>query len=198
MADGSTKEIKDVKVGQKVLASDPTTGASKPETVTALHADHDTNPTDLTLRIDGNRTTVVHTTSQHLFWDATIDHWTAAATLRDGDHLYTTDGDVVTVAQVRTWIGGLDTRNLTVANLHTYYVIAGNVPVLVHNCDIGESIAQHITGRRTLNGVEPGSETAYIEGLIHNPGPLVRWFALESSTRTRASRSGWMRQPATS
>jgi hypothetical protein len=25
--------------------------------------------------------------------------------------------------------------NLTVAELHTYYVIAGNTPVLVHNCD---------------------------------------------------------------
>ncbi|MER5702788.1 hypothetical protein ABT023_12705 [Micromonospora sp. NPDC002296] len=25
-------------------------------------------------------------------------------------------------------------RDLTVANVHTYYVIAGNTPVLVHNC----------------------------------------------------------------
>jgi len=25
-------------------------------------------------------------------------------------------------------------RNLTVADLHTYYVIAGTTPVLVHNC----------------------------------------------------------------
>jgi len=24
--------------------------------------------------------------------------------------------------------------NLTVADIHTYYVAAGNVPVLVHNC----------------------------------------------------------------
>ncbi|MEW2427782.1 hypothetical protein AB0877_07205 [Micromonospora sp. NPDC047644] len=25
-------------------------------------------------------------------------------------------------------------RDLTVANIHTYYVLAGNAPVLVHNC----------------------------------------------------------------
>src|SRR5262249_39400310 len=32
--------------------------------------------------------------------------------------------------------GAKPMRNLTVADIHTYYVIAGNVPVLVHNVNI--------------------------------------------------------------
>jgi len=32
-------------------------------------------------------------------------------------------------------------RDLTVATVHTYYVVAGNTPVLVHNCPLGPSSA---------------------------------------------------------
>ena len=35
--------------------------------------------------------------------------------------------------------GAKDMRNLTVAIIHTYYVMAGAVPVLVHNCNEGSA-----------------------------------------------------------
>jgi hypothetical protein len=44
------------------------------------------------------------------------------------------------VVSVKTWTGLHDMRDLTVAHLHTYYVLAGTTPVLVHNCG-NESLA---------------------------------------------------------
>ena len=77
---------------------------------------------------------MVHTTTEHPFWDATTGQWTLAGDLRPGDQLTTTaPGTTVTVAAVHTWTGSHDMRNLTVEAIHTYYVIAGTTPVLVHN-----------------------------------------------------------------
>src|SRR5262249_7611999 len=45
------------------------------------------------------------------------------------------------VANIHGYTGAKDMRNLTVADIHTYYVIAGNTPVLVHNC--GGSVPGH-------------------------------------------------------
>jgi hypothetical protein len=44
---------------------------------------------------------------------------------------------VATVVAVRNFAddNGRDMRDLTVADVHTYYVVAGTTPVLVHNCD---------------------------------------------------------------
>jgi hypothetical protein len=46
----------------------------------------------------------------------------------------------------------------------------------------GDSIAEHIAGRRTLNGVPPGSEGKYIQDLLDNPGPQVRERVLSEVT----------------
>jgi Pretoxin HINT domain len=51
MADGTTKKIKDVKVGDKVLATDPESGKTSARTVTALHVYQDTELTDLSVAV---------------------------------------------------------------------------------------------------------------------------------------------------
>jgi hypothetical protein len=38
------------------------------------------------------------------------------------------------VTAVKVWTGLKWMRDLTVDDIHTYYVVAGNTPVLVHNC----------------------------------------------------------------
>jgi len=40
------------------------------------------------------------------------------------------------VVAVRKWTEHQQVYNLTVDGLHTYYVVAGSTPVLVHNCTI--------------------------------------------------------------
>ncbi|WP_328414289.1 HINT domain-containing protein [Micromonospora sp. NBC_00389] len=92
----------------------------------------DTTPADGT---DDSTVTVLYTTQHHPFWDQTNQQWVDAANLTVGHQLRTTDGDTVTVTAVRNHTGAQNMRDLTVADIHTYYVIAGNTPVLVHNCD---------------------------------------------------------------
>ncbi|MFM9447059.1 polymorphic toxin-type HINT domain-containing protein [Streptomyces acidiscabies] len=62
--------------------------------------------------------------------------WVDAHDLTPGMTLRQPDGSVVVVAGVRNFHRGGVTYDLTVGTLHTYYVLAGTVPVLVHNCDI--------------------------------------------------------------
>jgi len=139
MADGTRRAIKDVQIGDKVEATDPATGRTTDRVVTALHLNEDTELTDLTL-VDGfGQRWILHTTAHHPFYDATTHSWTDAGQLTPGDELYTTDGLSVTVDAVRTFVGTKTMYNLTVEIDHTYYVLAGAAPVLVHNCgDLAE------------------------------------------------------------
>jgi RHS repeat-associated protein len=129
MADGSTKPISKVEVGDLVLAADPEQGKQGPRKVTALWV-HQDSVQKLTL--DGGAT--VTTTEDHPFWSESDRTWKRADQLDSGDALLTTTGK-------RTKVVGLlaGTRsigfayNLTVDDLHTFYVLAGSQSLLVHN-----------------------------------------------------------------
>ncbi|MEU7906414.1 putative Ig domain-containing protein [Actinoplanes sp. NPDC049118] len=139
MADGSRRPIAEVRVGDKVIATDPETGESAAKAVTALWIHEDTV---VDLAIDGDRVTA---TEDHPFWNATDEEWQRVDQLDSGDRVRTADGRTIPVDGTR-----LATRrtamayNLTVADIHTYYVLAGNTSVLVHNtlgCGIGHGPA---------------------------------------------------------
>ncbi|WP_330186416.1 LamG-like jellyroll fold domain-containing protein [Dactylosporangium sp. AC04546] len=134
MANGSKRPIKDVNVGDRVLATDPATGRTTARTVELLHRNRDRDLTDVTVE-GGGRTAVIHTTQHHPFWDATTNRWRDAADLEAGaSTLVDPAGRTLRVVAVRNFAGEAEMRDLTVANFHTYYVIAGDAPVLVHNC----------------------------------------------------------------
>jgi hypothetical protein len=78
-------------------------------------------------------TAVIHTTSHHPFWDATKHRWVDAANLQPGHKLTGPQGQTEYVTRVDNYVDTKYMYNLTVANLHTYYVMAGTTPVLVHN-----------------------------------------------------------------
>jgi hypothetical protein len=77
---------------------------------------------------------VIYTTQNHPFWDETDQRWIDAGYQPPGHRLRGTKGRAVAVARVNNHAGHRWMDNLTVSNIHTYYVIAGNTPVLVHNC----------------------------------------------------------------
>ncbi|ROP28170.1 intein/intein [Couchioplanes caeruleus] len=131
MADGDTVPIKDIRPGQQVLAADPVSQETAAQPVTAVHVNTDTELTDLTLA-DGS---VVHTTAHHPFWTPAEQRWTDAQDLVAGTILSSTDGVSTTVQSVHNFTGSMTMYNLTVDRLHTYYVMAANTPVLVHNTD---------------------------------------------------------------
>jgi hypothetical protein len=78
---------------------------------------------------------VVHTTAHHPFWSAQRHEWVDAMGLTPQEKLAApVPLAASSVSEVHPFIGAEAMYNLTVANLHTYYVLAGKTPVLVHNC----------------------------------------------------------------
>jgi hypothetical protein len=130
MGDGSHKPISEVRVGDEVLATDPETGERGPRKVTHLWVHSDTL-TDL--EVEGGE--VITTTEDHPFWNATDHEYQRADQLDRGDQLLAADGRLVRVVGLRPGSQRVTTAyNLTVDDIHTYYVLAGDTPVLVHNC----------------------------------------------------------------
>ncbi|MQS16207.1 hypothetical protein F7Q99_29265 [Streptomyces kaniharaensis] len=162
MADGSAKAIGDINPDDTVTATDPQTGQTSSETVTAKIVGHDdTQFTELTLSTSDGKTTPQTThslvsTAHHPYWDETTKTWTDAQDLQAGHQLYYPGHGLVVLLAIRTYTTAPQTaHNLTVANLHTYYVLAGNTPVLVHNSNCGPDLGGNWTPRAksAINGV---------------------------------------------
>ncbi len=135
LATGKTIPISKLKNGDKVLATNTKTGKTSAEAVTAVLIHHDTNLYDLTVKTSTG-TEVIHTTSNHLFWDPYLDKWVTANKLSKGEHLKTPDGTLATAD------GGITPKrhdgwmwDLTVPgnNDHDFYVETAEGAVLVHN-----------------------------------------------------------------
>ncbi|MGV5039029.1 ricin-type beta-trefoil lectin domain protein, partial [Streptomyces sp. NRAIS4] len=138
MADGSAKPIEQLKLGDKVLATDPDTGETHAEKVTATITGKGLkNLVKVTLDTDGKKggkTASVTATDGHPFWVAELGKWIDATHLKAGEWLRTSAGTRIQVTALRRWTTLYATvHNLTVAGEHTYYVLAGATPVLVHN-----------------------------------------------------------------
>ena len=138
MADGSTKAIEKVRTGDKVIATDPTTGETRVQTVTAeIRGKGLKRLVRLTVDSDGragSKTARITATAEHPFWVPELGRWLDATDLEPGQWLGTSAGTHVQVTGVQRWTA-LDAavHNLTVGDLHTYYALAGAAPVLVHN-----------------------------------------------------------------
>lgn len=131
MANGSTKEIKDVRVGDKVLAYNTTTGRNEARKVTATMVNDDTDLLDLTVTDGHGHHATIHTTANHPIWSNTAGTWVEAGHLRNGDWLHT-HGSAVRVATTTPRSGSRPMLDLTIEHDHDFYV-AGSV--LVHNSD---------------------------------------------------------------
>jgi Pretoxin HINT domain/Novel toxin 21 len=135
MADGTTKRIEDVAVGDMVLATDPETGKSGPHTVTALIiGEGNKRLIDVVVETDEGLKTIVATWN-HDFWVDDQGQWIRADRLNRGDDLLAPDGEWVNVVSTNERSAFRRVHNLTIEGVHTYFVLAGNQPVLVHNDD---------------------------------------------------------------
>ncbi|WP_234439459.1 MULTISPECIES: ricin-type beta-trefoil lectin domain protein [Streptomyces] len=140
MADGSTKPIEQVKAGDKVLATDPKTGETRVETVTAeIKGQGVKHLVKVTIDTDGpsgSKTAQLTATDGHPFWVPALSRWIDATDLTSGQWLQTGTGTHVQITSIERWTAQSATvHNLTVSDLHTYYVLAAVTPVLVHNCN---------------------------------------------------------------
>ncbi|MFF8401720.1 RHS repeat-associated core domain-containing protein [Streptomyces sp. NPDC015684] len=133
MADNTTKDIEDVKVGDEVVATDPETGHTSSRKVKRLIVTDDDKRFNKLAIATENGIEHLTATSGHPFWSPSEGNWTKAGELKPGMSLRTEDGDTVIIAGNHSYTRHARTYNLTVSGLHTYYVLAGETPVLVHN-----------------------------------------------------------------
>jgi uncharacterized protein (TIGR03437 family) len=139
MADGSRRRIEDVKPDEKVLATDPETGRTVARTVTAtITGEGEKHLVDISVdnNGDGSADGTVTATDGHPFWVSEPGEWRDAKDIKAGDLLRTSAGTYVQVTAVVQRTAVQRVHNLSVDDLHTYYVLVGDQPVLVHN--IGE------------------------------------------------------------
>ncbi|MFD1539855.1 polymorphic toxin-type HINT domain-containing protein [Nonomuraea guangzhouensis] len=159
MADGPAKPIERVNVGDRVLATDPGTGRTEAKQVTALIVGEGVKHlVKITVDIDGDRgdrTGNVTATEGHPFWLDNQREWRDADQLQPGMWLRTSAGTHVQITAVQKWTATQRVHNLTVDDIHTYYVLAGTTPVFVHNCGPGtvsdKVMDEHILPRHDPN-----------------------------------------------
>ncbi|MFI7492963.1 RHS repeat-associated core domain-containing protein [Micromonospora echinaurantiaca] len=179
MADGSTKALKDIKVGDIVEAFDPETGEQGGRVVSQVWVHEDQLQR---LLVNGD---ILTTTEDHPFWNATDRAWQRADELARGDLLLTPAGVGVPAGGLQSIAFQADAYNLTVNDIHTYYVLAGNTPVLVHNTGPGgcgptarfatdsrgatidlQPLGRGSTGRTTANNL---NEQLAMHSVMSNP-----------------------------
>ncbi|WP_127501856.1 RHS repeat-associated core domain-containing protein [Actinoplanes solisilvae] len=161
LADGTTKPIEEVEPGDTVAAGDPSTSlddAAKQVTHT-IRTDDDKQFVDVQV---GSST--ITTTEHHPFWSETRKAWVSAGDLREGELLRTAAGTYVQVTAVRSYQHKEVTYDLTVDDLHSYYVLAGAAAVLVHNCDMDDHVR---ASKNAAYSKDPQNATG---GVLHIEG----------------------------
>ncbi|GAA2745851.1 Hint domain-containing protein [Kitasatospora cinereorecta] len=175
-ADGSAVPIQELGAGDRVrnaVAGATDLQAHPVDAVVVTDTDRDF----VALGVDGPQGGgELGVTAHHLFYDLTTAAWTPAAELHPGDLLQSTGTARATVRSVHPYRGAARTFNLSVAGVHSYFVLAGGTPVLVHNCpmkrdakalkgvkvprtyeglDIAHTRQNHVPGK---DGLAPGKD----------------------------------------
>jgi hypothetical protein len=121
---------------------------------------HSRRPTRINIRDTHGHISTLHTTTEHLFWDDTLKTWVAASQLTPGHALEKPAGGHAYVASLHTVPGSAYRYNLTVQQLHAYYVLAGATPILVHNTsECGPQISSHYEKAGDLGKYTEGQAT---------------------------------------
>ncbi|WP_156213095.1 RHS repeat-associated core domain-containing protein [Lentzea aerocolonigenes] len=168
MADGSSKPIDEIRVGHKVKASDPSTGVTSDLEVvgTIVHTDEG----DMTrVSVAGG---TVDATSWHPVWVEERGDFAKIGTLQPNEHLRSIDGSSVVVSTVEHHSQVQPVYDLTIDAVHTYHVVVGDTPVLVHNCGTGGADVDHLVDRvDELHDLLPeGAQGRRTTGLLHAEG----------------------------
>ncbi|MCX5613492.1 polymorphic toxin-type HINT domain-containing protein [Streptomyces sp. NBC_00047] len=167
MADGTTKPIAELQPDDDVVATDPETGETSAKPVTAtIYTEDDKKYVDLSIQTDDGVKTIT-TTDHHPFWSESDQAWKDAEDLTPGTTLRTDTGATAAIVHTRTYQAVNETYNLTVADLHTYYVLAGATPVLVHNTGGCDPLLTYANKHRNDVGTKFVSEYTSPSGALY-------------------------------
>ncbi len=148
MADGTHKKIEDITAGDRVIATDPVTGRTEARPVVALiEGRGEKNLVSITLNSGDGQAGLLVATDHHPFWVADQNHWLNADDLAASMRLTSLDGGALKVLSARKHlVQNGRVYNLTISDIHTFYVRVGTEDVLVHNneepCFSGHALDQ--------------------------------------------------------
>ncbi len=108
MADGTQEPISQVKVGDKVLATDPHTGKTAVEPVVQLIRHTGQHAMVLVTLAHGS---VLDSTDGHPIWDATTGSFTDASQLHVGDKIESDNGAFIAITGLSTHTADLTAYN---------------------------------------------------------------------------------------
>lgn len=155
MADGSTKPIEDIRAGDQVLSDDP--GDAEPAQLQEVQETYRTATHRLFhIEVVGSGGVELVATGRHPFW--TQRGWVAAEELEATDLLMDAAGTAIGIHSIAVESRAAPTFNLNVTNFHTYFVVAGDVSILVHN--------QHPL---TFRVVDPSGSTRVVGNVVSAP-----------------------------
>ncbi|MFJ7149008.1 ricin-type beta-trefoil lectin domain protein [Streptomyces sp. NPDC100445] len=193
MADGTRRPIRDVRVGDLVLATDPASGHERPEPVTDTYRHDTTHLVDISVAGVGVLTS---TTGHRVYVDGR--GWVRVSGLRVGERLRTADGSLRTVTALRDRSGVTSRRvyDLTVDTLHTFFVRpqgGRSGEVLVHNCMnlVGD---EGVEGAHTLRDhVNPPDGDMPAEAV--KKGRATKWNDQETAVKSvQAAFENWIKK----
>ena len=139
--------VEEIEVGDRVLSEDETSGEVAVKTVTETYV----NETDELIHIGVNGETISATPTHPFYVDKL--GWTLAGSLRAGDVLVLSNGELVTVEWVQHEIleSPIKVYNFEVEDFHTYFV--GENGIFVHNgCGIEEVSTNNISNESASKG----------------------------------------------
>ncbi|WP_306356773.1 MULTISPECIES: PA14 domain-containing protein [unclassified Nocardia] len=142
MADGTTKPISKIEVGDLVVATDPATSQTGVQPVADVISGRGTKHL-VDIAIEGSPN-VITATAGHPFW-VENKGWINVGEIQVGDRLRplpdTQPGDdtsdpilLVSAVRDRGTVRNQSVYNLSVGRVHTYYIVVANAQTLVHNC----------------------------------------------------------------
>ncbi|MEU2144841.1 polymorphic toxin-type HINT domain-containing protein [Streptomyces globisporus] len=189
LADGTTKPIEEIELGDDVVVTDPDSGETTVRDVVAtITTENDKHFVDLTVAVGSGTSESLVSTTTHPFWSVSEEDWVEAGDLRVGMTLRTSKGDTVTLEGVRSFDKRQRTHDLTISGIHTYYVLAGATPVLVHNCGDGDGVATlhyHGDGNHFSIEVTDGETVTHTHLMPHDGEAVVSPYSGPPSIMSR-------------
>ncbi|WP_412078178.1 polymorphic toxin-type HINT domain-containing protein [Streptomyces xanthophaeus] len=174
MADGSTKKIEDIDVGDLVMSTDPRSGESSAQpAIKLIRSEGERELNAISVEISGENDEIT-STREHPFWSPSEGKWIEAGDLEVGMTLLTGSGEHARVAGNHASIRTIPTFNFTVANFHAYYVLVGVTPVLVHNALCGEhgGGSGSPAGPGKIPGAAPQKASDMLNSINSRPGGI--------------------------
>ena len=180
LADGTSKPIEKILVGDLVLAVDHEHPDSDPQPCRVVRVFHNAPQPTWKLTLDDGQT--IQCTKEHPFH--VVGHgWTPAEMLKIGDHLRRPDGSTITLSTKEYIESEASVFNFEVENAHTYFV--GNShknAVLVHNACMNWLSAVVGAAKTVMGAVKTGNALFIENGNADEKYATVYiWINIENS-----------------